>query len=635
MKNIFKKSCLLFTTGLLLASCNKFDEINVNPIAANADQVQVEYFINSSIIGTQMNPDVAERSFVLYWKTAAHQQEDEGLSSGQYNDGWTTAYYNKVADWQNSVNTAIQIANGQIASGNIKPYTNNLLQVARIWRAYLMSEMTDVFGPIPIDGFKGENPEFSDVKSVYYFMLDELKDASSKLDLTVVNPADLKNQDPAYGYDYLKWKKYANSMRLRLAMRLSEVDPAKAKAEFEDAAASNALITDAIEIFQVQEKPGWDDLSGVMSREWNPQYLSITLNNIYLGLGGIKSQDQLGAAFHPYIKAANWMGLKFEDHFATKTNDPSAGFWLDGLPYAIDPRAYKSFIIPGDFTNPDFSSYPSWTSSAKTTTRDLVDDNGAVVKAIDAKFTWNPGINGDWDKKGTKNKVSYYFEGTVPRMSQQFRGSISKRIFFAPWETYFLLAEGAERGWTTPVSGQIAYETGIVKSFEYWNLPVGTYLSSADFNRTGTSVSWNHITEPPASYTMNYTNGYTGANGIATIIYPKNDLYKNGNVKNDRLTKIITQKFIAQFPWQPLEVWNDQRRLGLPFFDNPAVEKSLPDLPALTSANYMSSNIKFFPQRIKYPSSLPANNSTGYQQAVGFLGGADAVATPLWWAKQN
>ena len=99
--------------------------------------------------------------------------------------------------------------------------------MSRIWRAYLMSEMSDNFGPIPINGFQGVNPTFSDVKTVYYFLLDELKDASAKLETGVTaKPADA-NGDPAYAYNYAKWKKYANSMRMRLAMRLSEVDAAK------------------------------------------------------------------------------------------------------------------------------------------------------------------------------------------------------------------------------------------------------------------------------------------------------------------------------------------------------------------------------------------------------------------------
>src|SRR5690606_268000 len=115
-----------------------------------------------------------------------------------------------------------------------------------------------------------------------------------------------KNLDPAYSYDYSKWRKYANSMRLRLAMRLSEADPAKAKEEFEDAAKGN-LITAAADIFQVQEKGGWDPLSGVMSREWNQQQLSATLNNLYIGLGGITSAQQLDDSLHLHIKPAGYM----------------------------------------------------------------------------------------------------------------------------------------------------------------------------------------------------------------------------------------------------------------------------------------------------------------------------------------
>ncbi|MCJ8165705.1 SusD/RagB family nutrient-binding outer membrane lipoprotein [Pontibacter sp. E15-1] len=634
MKNILRKSWVLMAAGLLLTSCNDFEEINVNPVAASADQVQVEYFINNSIINAQMNPDVAERSFILYWKVAAHYQEGSSLSAGGYNDGWTTAYYNQVASWLNAANTAIEIANGHISSGNTQPYTENLLQVARIWRAYLMSEMSDNFGPIPITAFQGENPEFSSEKEVYYYVLEELTEASAKLDASVATTEGLRKLDPAYAYDFANWRKYANSLRLRLAMRLSEVDPDKAKAEFEAAAATNDLIMASGDMFKVKEKPGWDALTGVMSREWNSQYLSQTLFNTYFNLGGVASEKQLGASYHAAIKPANWMGQKFEDHFATKTNNPSAGYWFNGLPHAIDPRAYEAFIIPGDFSNPNFSNYPSWTTNARNTNRQLLDDNGNVVKEINATNTWNPAGNGSWGAKGAKNRV-YSFQGTIPRMSQEFRGSQSERVFFGPWETYFLLAEAAERGWNTPLSGQEAYEAGILSNFEYWNVPQNDYLSSEEYNRNGTSVSWNHTAEPSATYTMQYENGYTGATEVATIKYPDNHLYKNGNVKNDRLTKIITQKYLAQFPWLPLEAWNDHRRLGLPFFENPAVENPLPDLPALTSANYQNSSVQFFPQRLKYPSSLQNTNPAGYMEAVKFLGGEDAVATPLWWAKQK
>jgi len=140
---------------------------------------------------------------------------------------------------------------------------------------------------------------------------------------------------------------------------------------------------------------------------------------------------------------------------------------------------------------------------------------------------------------------------------------------------------------------------------------------------------------------MNYVDGYTNTPGVANINYPKNDLYRNGAYRNDLLTKIITQKFIAQVPWQPLEAWNDQRRLGLPFFENVVIENPMPNLPALNAGNVMTSQVQFFPQRVRYPSGLRVrypsglrnSNAAGYDQAVQLLGGPDEVLTPLWWAK--
>lgn len=634
MKTIIKTSCLLLATSLLLASCKKFEEINVNPVAASPEQVQPEYFLNNAIIGAQQNPEVAERAFVLYWKTAGHQHSNGAFYGATYDDAYSTIYFNQVSSWLNHVNTAIKVAADKKASGTDAPYTANVAQVARIWRAYLMSEMSDNFGPIPVNAFQAVNPEYSQVKDVYYYMLAELTDAVSKIDVSVKNTDALKKLDPAYEYNYAKWIKYANSMRMRLAMRLSEVDPAKAKAEFQAAAAASNFITSSDEIFQVKERAGWDDLTGVMSRENNAQYISATLNNIYLGYGGVKSADQLDPKFLPYIKPANWLGLKFDQHFTSKTNNPSAGYWFDGLPETIDPRAYKTFIIPGDFENSDFSVFPSYNNDAKTTVRKLNDANGVAIKTIDAKFNWNASNTGDWGTKGTRNELRAY-SGTMPRLSSKFRLSTNKRVFFAPWETYFLLAEGAERGWVTPISGKAAYEAGIKSSFEYWGLQVsGGYLASEDFNRVGTSVSWDHVAEPAASHKMDYKDGYTDVAGVANVLYPKNNLYKNGAVKNDHLTKIITQKFIAQTPWLPLETWSDHRRLGLPFFENPAIEIPLPNLPALNDGNYMESNVKFFPQRVKYPAGLKDSNAKGYKQAVDALNDVDEVLTPLWWAKK-
>ncbi len=638
MRKILNKTG--FVGGMLLAffSCSEFEEINIDPVAASGDQVQIEYFINSSIGGAQMDPHIAERAFVLYWDRVGGMTRSGGLTTGTANDDWSSDYYNRyISSWLRNINAGIKIADDQIEAGIAREQTPNLRQVARIWRAYIMSEMSDNFGPIPVDGFKGVNPEYSSVKDVYYYVLEELKEATEALDLEMTNPDDaLKKLDPAYGYDYAQWKKYGNSLRMRLAMRLSEVDPSKAQSEFESAVASGEFIKTSDDNFAIEEVPGYSDYTGVMTREWNMMELSASLNNLMIGLGGIPSADVLSADKHDYIKPANYMGLKLTDHFSTKTNDPSAGFFFDGLHQTMDPRAYDLFKIPGDFKDPEFNSYPSWAEDAIITKRNLLGATDNVVKEIDAAFTWNAYAGGDWGTKGVKNKV-YGWPGTMPRMANKYRNSSKDRIFFASWESYFLVAEAAVKGWTVPMTGKVAYEQGIADSFTYNGVSgeLSEYLTSEDYNRVGTSVSWGHIAEPASTVTMTYKDGYTGAAGTMSYKYPENTVYKNGNVKNDLLTKIITQKFIAQTPWLPLETWSDHRRLGLPFFENPVIENPLNNLPAITQGNYMTNSPKFYAQRLKYPSNFPSNIPGGYAQAVEKLGGPDNVFTPLWWAQQN
>ncbi|HZI69101.1 MAG TPA: SusD/RagB family nutrient-binding outer membrane lipoprotein, partial [Hanamia sp.] len=249
----------------------------------------------------------------------------------------------------------------------------------------------------------------------------------------------------------------------------------------------------------------------------------------------------------------------------------------------------------------------------------------------------NWGTKGDWHNTLFTGEDIGHSTGMAPTLKNQFRTQTAKRVFFAPWETYFLLAEGAVRGWATPVDAKTAYETGIAKSFEYWGVSqyLNEYLASTDYNNDGTSVNWDNTTEPGDTHTMKYVDGLTGDSGSVQIKYPVNNLYQNGTVRNDHLTKIITQKFIAQTPWLPLETWSDHRRLGLPFFENVVLEGPIQTLPDLTSSNYMKSQVDFFPQRMKYPSGLQNSNVNGYKQAVGELGGADKVLTPLWWAQQQ
>lgn len=641
-----------FCAGLV--SCSDFDEVNTNPTAAGEEYVKPQYALNNSIGQAQMNPGTAERVVVYNWASAARIcGEMSFLNVGRYSDDYTSAYY--YPDLSSSIKNAtlaITAVENQLEAATTtaheKEFFPNVKQFARIWRAYLISEFVDNFGPYPIESFLGENPVFNSEKDDYEFILKELKEAAAAINTSVL-PVEAEGKcDPFDNvkYDPVKWQKYANSLRMRLAMRLSNIDKATAQAEFEDAAKGNKILT-ADDMFAVKENDGWDVFSGVYTRSFDDQVLSSTVANLLTNLGGIKVTEQR-SDLASYVKPANYLGIKYDRHYVANTDNPTKQYWLDGMPENLDPRALKIFCLPDDENAKNYiDKYNDRT--AKDFVLYTVDENGNPIPnkdnpgeiKIDATRCWNgypAGSRGGWSPTLAYNQLvtNGYGPGcTLPMLGKDYCKGKS-RIFFAAWETYFLLAEASLYGWNTGTTAKEAYENGIKASFEYFGVSeyVNDYLNSTNYNRVGTSVKFDHTTEPTAEQ-MTYVDGYSKEQKTVTYEYPTASKTLYGKALNDHLTKIITQKFIAQTPYLVLEMWSDFRRLGLPFFEIPANESSMTgsDMVNVWNPNSWKDGQKweFYPQRMRYPSSLENADPEGYKQAVELLGGSDNIITPLWW----
>lgn len=641
-----------FCAGLV--SCSDFDEVNTNPTAAGEEYVKPQYALNNSIGQAQMNPGTAERIVVYNWASAARIcGEMSFLNVGRYSDDYTSSYY--YPDLSASIKNAtlaITAVENQLEAATTtaheKEFFPNVKQFARIWRAYLISEFVDNFGPYPIESFLGENPVFNSEKDDYEFILKELKEAAATINTSVL-PVEAEGKcDPFDNvkYDPVKWQKYANSLRMRLAMRLSNIDKATAQAEFEDAAKGNKILT-ADDMFAVKENDGWDVFSGVYTRSFDDQVLSSTVANLLTNLGGIKVTEQR-SDLASYVKPANYLGIKYDRHYVANTDNPTKQYWLDGMPENLDPRALKIFCLPDDENAENYiDKYNDRT--AKDFVLYTVDENGKPIPnkdnpgeiKIDATRCWNgypAGSRGGWSPTLAYNQLvtNGYGPGcTLPMLGKDYCKGKS-RIFFAAWETYFLLAEASLYGWNTGITAKEAYENGIKASFEYFGVSeyVNDYLNSTNYNRVGTSVKFDHTTEPTAEQ-MTYVDGYSKEQKTVTYEYPTASKTLYGKALNDHLTKIITQKFIAQTPYLVLEMWSDFRRLGLPFFEIPANESSMTgsDMVNVWNPNSWKDGQKweFYPQRMRYPSSLENADPEGYKQAVELLGGSDNIITPLWW----
>lgn len=640
-----------------LFSCSDFDEVNTSPITATIEYVKPQFALNNSIAQAKMDPGVSERIVVYNWGSAARViGEMSFLNVGRYSDDYTSSYYypcicNSIKNATLAINTADQQLASGTATAHEQKFFPNVKQFARIWRAYLIGEFTDNFGPYAIEGFMGENPVFNSEKEVYAFILKELKEASEAIDTSVEAEGDEGSCDTfGNNFNATKWKKLANSLRMRYAMRLSVVDPATARSEFSAAAEGLNVITTQDEIFAVPENNGWDNLTGVFTRSFDDQVLSSTVANLLTNLGGVKVADMY-PRLASNVKPANYLGIRYNRHYVANTDNPTKQYWMDGIPENLDPRALKIFCLPDDAEAENYiDKYLD--KSAKDFALLAVDESGKPIPsaekqdriAIDATKCWNgypAGTRATWSSTVSYNELvsNGYGPGcTLPMLGSDYCSG-KARIYFAPWESYFLLAEAAEYGWISNITPKEAYELGIRSSFEYFGVSeyADQYINSTTRNRLGTSVAFDDTVEP-TSEVMTYRDGYTNTDQIQEVVYnyPTASKTLYGKAMNDHLTKIITQKYIAQMPYQVLEIWNDHRRLGLPFFEIPANESDLigSDMVNVLKKDSWKNGQQwdFYPQRMRYPTTLDNADPENYQKAVELLGGSDVIITPLWWS---
>ncbi|MGH7502631.1 MAG: SusD/RagB family nutrient-binding outer membrane lipoprotein [Longimicrobiales bacterium] len=116
--------------------------------------------------------------------------------------------------------------------------------VGLIWQTYVFHIVTDLWGDVPyseaLQGAEGiSTPVYDPQQEIYAGMIQTLKDAVAMLQSggEGFGPGDI-----LYANNFEKWRLFANSLRLRLAMRMSEVDEATARSEF-DAAYSAGVFT--------------------------------------------------------------------------------------------------------------------------------------------------------------------------------------------------------------------------------------------------------------------------------------------------------------------------------------------------------------------------------------------------------
>lgn len=516
---------LLFLVALIIGSCTKnFEKINKDPYNPTEDDLT-----NSEVLGTLFPTLISTMHFAQENKSQMSEQMVFGQYGGYFTttNNWNGTNYstlNPSLDWVEVPfkDIMVDFNSNYIKVKRVTKGIGYIYAWANIIRVASMQRVVDTYGPIPytqIGVGTSDNVPFDDVKAIYYKMFEELN--TSIATLTIFNTETnnstthpMAAYDVVYKGDFKKWIKFANSLKLRMAIRISDVDASFATTQIQQAINGGTID-----------------------------------NNVDNAV--IPTTD------NPYFKASfSWGDLAISGHLSAYMN----GF--------VDPRSskYMSAISNGTFR----------------------------------------GV-----RNGISNIDKARYSAVTAYSKPAFTTTTTLPVFIAA-ETAFLKAEAALKGYLPGGDAQarVFYEQGINLSMAQNSVAIGTYLTSTTIPQAFTDPNLSRANiSVPNRITVSWTDFST--------------------TSNTKLEKIITQKWLANFPFGS-EAWADFRRTGFPQF--------FPALDNLSSASYIgpvTNTSGRLVRRLTYPQSQYRSNSANVQQGVSLLGGADVATTDLWWAKKN
>ena len=263
-----KKILMLITIAVLVYSCDKFDDTNVSP--TQLTEASTKALLTNSLqqISSHVLGNVAaSRLGALY---VQHLSEGPYPGPSLYNDrnlSFSTWYTAPLYNLQ----TIINYNNDGAVAANLNGSKNNQIGVARILKVYYYLLMTDKWGDIPYkEALKGDeafSPVYDKQQDIYTDLFKELTEAAAQ-----INEAEAEVVgDVLFNGDMAEWKRFANTIRMVMGLRLSAKDPAKGKTEYTAALAAGVISSNAQNI-------SYAFVAGDPNN-YNPWYNNYTVSN--------------------------------------------------------------------------------------------------------------------------------------------------------------------------------------------------------------------------------------------------------------------------------------------------------------------------------------------------------------------
>lgn len=525
-------------SDLMLGSCTKkFDSINTNPDGLYPAQLDVDY----QNLGSQLNQAQLNILNYIDYNYQVQQNLNADIYSGfmmspdPFQGGINNTNYALVPGW-NSTAWDLAYSNVMGPISYVLNQTNTpqyapFYAWAKILRVEAMHRVSDIYGPIIYTKYGTVNEDgsvsFDSQQTAYQAFFNDLDSAITAL--TTANSASTTHIAPFAQFDliyngsYAEWIKFANTLRLRLAIRVSLVDPSLAQTEGEKSLG---------------------DPGGLMSVGGQPS------------AGGDDAYVNIGAANpNPITQIANLYG------------DICMGAPL--------------LCYMNGFNDPRISQYAQKATDAAVAGQYIGIHQGIEIDA-DGRY------------------AGYSLPVNFP----------NQLLLMTSAEAWFLKAEAALRGWNNAGDAGTDYNTGIETSMNQYS--IGAAAAQA-YITNNTNTEQQYI--DPKSIVPGADNVTTGSPWLSTITVAWND----ADPMATKLQKIITQKWIAQFP-EGEEAWAEFRRTLYPTL-----------FPVIINNSGGTISTTKFIRRLPFASDEYSTNPNGTQAAVTLLGGPDNGGTPLWW----
>jgi len=237
---------------LLLTSCTgMYEQMNTNPNQVTAEQMEVKNYRTGTKVLNLQNLVVPVEEHIY--------QFNESLSGGPFAgyigstvDTWLTRFetFNPSADWRkwpfSNVITETYAPYRGIVTGTDDEVANAF---AKLLRVAIMHRVTDSYGPIPYSDIltnEGITVKYDSQEDVYMSMFSEIDEAIEVFRENIgLDASSWSTYDYVYYGNISQWLRYANSLKLRMAMRLSYVNPALAREKASEAISAGVITSNA------------------------------------------------------------------------------------------------------------------------------------------------------------------------------------------------------------------------------------------------------------------------------------------------------------------------------------------------------------------------------------------------------